>query len=541
MTDSEKILGEIFGAGTDILDSVDRAITTGDFSQLNEEINRTVNQVSRSVQEMNERYRKQGYYTARPNQSGVRVTRRDAPDPQMMDEMYRRRQEALRQRQAMRQQQDYARQQAILQQREAARRQAIARSQASRTPFRQGRVSQMIGIGRIIAGSIVTSFCGLLTAAGFSMLFDGDILAGLFVGMLFGAGLGAGIYNIVKGAKDRKLLERYNQYANIIGTSKYYAIDQLARAVRRDRKDVVRDLHAMIARGFLPNARIDATESTLMLTDDVYQQYLAASRNLRMQQEDAMRREAEEAGMSTAERTYRKVVSDGEAYIETIRRVNQSIPDGVMSDKLDRLESIMQRIFEQVKDHPESAADLRRLMDYYLPTINKLLDSYVELDRQPELENGTYIRQTKDQITGALDTINDAFESLLDNMFQNMAWDVSSDISVMKTMLAQDGLTTDDIRRQRQQMHGFVPQEALEQPQTVPPQPQTVPAQEPAPVLQTWPPQETPAQPQTVPPQPQTVPAQEPAPVLQTWPPQETPAKPQTGATLVWEGTPSDD
>ena len=47
------------------------------------------------------------------------------------------------------------------------------------------------------------------------------------------------------------------------------------------------------------------------------------------------------------------------------------------------------------------------------------------------------------EIESAIDTINMAFENLLDSLFQDMAWDISSDISVMKTMLAQDGLTTE--------------------------------------------------------------------------------------------------
>jgi len=99
----------------------------------------------------------------------------------------------------------------------------------------------------------------------------------------------------------------------------------------------------------------------------------------------------------------------------------------------------MHRIFEQVKKQPESAAGLRRFMDYYLPTTEKLLDAYVELDRQPV--KGDNITKTKQEIDEAMDVINDAFENLLNSMFENMAWDISSDISVMKTMLAQDGLT----------------------------------------------------------------------------------------------------
>ena len=50
------------------------------------------------------------------------------------------------------------------------------------------------------------------------------------------------------------------------------------------------------------------------------------------------------------------------------------------------------------------------------------------------------------EIREALGTINEAFDRLLDSLFQDMAWDISSDISVMKTMMAQDGLTGQRIR-----------------------------------------------------------------------------------------------
>ena len=110
-----------------------------------------------------------------------------------------------------------------------------------------------------------------------------------------------------------------------------------------------------------------------------------------------------------------------------------------MSEKLYRLESTVDRIIEQVRQNPESASELSKLISYYLPTTVKLLKAYTELDKQTV--NGENIVKTKKEIEDALDTINDAFERLLDSLFENMAWDVSSDISVMETMFAQDGLT----------------------------------------------------------------------------------------------------
>lgn len=78
-------------------------------------------------------------------------------------------------------------------------------------------------------------------------------------------------------------------------------------------------------------------------------------------------------------------------------------------------------------------------MDYYLPTTSKLLHAYIDLDRQGIA--GENIKSTKKEIEDTLDTVNAAFERLLDSLFEDTAWDISSDISVMKTMMAQEGLT----------------------------------------------------------------------------------------------------
>ena len=219
-------------------------------------------------------------------------------------------------------------------------------------------------------------------------------------------------------------------------------------------EDVRRDLLEMIRSGYLPQARLDTQQKTVMLTDQAYQLYLQAEAG-RQQRETAERASRQQNAGKTPQsavqaqkrpadpeerKEIREILERGNAYIRKVREVNDQIPDtDEMSTTLYRLEEIMHRIFEQVQKQPESAAGLRRFMDYYLPTTEKLLDAYVELDRQPV--SGENVVKTKKEIDEALDVINDAFENLLNNMFENMAWDISSDISAMKTMMIQDGLT----------------------------------------------------------------------------------------------------
>ncbi|MFR5071020.1 MAG: 5-bromo-4-chloroindolyl phosphate hydrolysis family protein [Bianqueaceae bacterium] len=81
-------------------------------------------------------------------------------------------------------------------------------------------------------------------------------------------------------------------------------------------------------------------------------------------------------------------------------------------------------------------------MSYYLPTTLKLVKAYLEFDSQPIA--GETISSAKEEIQNTLDTINLAFVKLLDSLFEDAAFDISTDITVLQTMLAQEGLTKKD-------------------------------------------------------------------------------------------------
>ena len=138
-----------------------------------------------------------------------------------------------------------------------------------------------------------------------------------------------------------------------------------------------------------------------------------------------------------------KVIEAGDEYVKKIREANDAIPGEEISAKIYRMETLVDRIFDRVEQKPDTVGDIRKLMEYYLPTTIKLLEAYEELDAQPV--QGENIISSKQEIEKTLDTLNAAFEKLLDDLFQDTAWDLSSDISVLNTMLAQEGLTEDGL------------------------------------------------------------------------------------------------
>ena len=158
-----------------------------------------------------------------------------------------------------------------------------------------------------------------------------------------------------------------------------------------------------------------------------------------------MRAEEQQKQADPKEAALAAAVKEGNGYLQQIRSANDALPGDVISKKLDRLEDITARIFVCVRKHPEKLPDIRRFMRYYMPTTLKLVNSYEEFESQPV--QGENITKAKGEIEQALDTINMAFENLLDTLFADDAFDISADISTLETMLKQEGLTGSDFAK----------------------------------------------------------------------------------------------
>ena len=129
-------------------------------------------------------------------------------------------------------------------------------------------------------------------------------------------------------------------------------------------------------------------------------------------------------------------------YYEEFHRIR--IPDEVMTKRIDRMEVASADIFAYIAEHPEKAAEIRRFMNYYLPTTLKLLNSYDKLSRQRV--KGENIQKTMFEIEGMMETIAGAFEKQLDSLFDDDALDIAADISVMESILKQEGLSGEDMK-----------------------------------------------------------------------------------------------
>lgn len=310
--------------------------------------------------------------------------------------------------------------------------------------------------GETTKGILKTVFGGISTITGFTFTLISCIfhLVGIATGanltsIPFALGLGAlvgGGTLLSSGIRSLGRVSRYKVYLKALGKNTHIALEKLSRSVGKPVKFVRKELQGMINQGLFLEGHLDHEEQNLITSDETYAHYEQS----RLQME--ARKQAEAAApkqpSSTPDPKVQEVLDRGNAYLREIRRCNDEIPGEEISAKISRMEAIVQRIFERAKAHPEIIPDLKKLMDYYLPMTIKLLNAYADMDRQPI--QGDTIRASKQEIDTTLDTLNLAFEKLLDSVFQDTAMDVSSDISVLHTLLAQEGLTGDDFSNTKQ-------------------------------------------------------------------------------------------
>ena len=139
-----------------------------------------------------------------------------------------------------------------------------------------------------------------------------------------------------------------------------------------------------------------------------------------------------------------KIIRDGALAVEEMKRLDENIEDEKISQAIRKLEQTSQAIFQQVREAPEKLPQIRKFMDYYLPTTLKLLNAY---DRMSSVGvGGENIDSTKERVEAIMDTIVAAFDKQLDGLFGAEALDVSADITVLETMLAREGLAGDQMK-----------------------------------------------------------------------------------------------
>ena len=266
-----------------------------------------------------------------------------------------------------------------------------------------------------LVGAIL-GISGLLALGGII----GDAISGYmmpeFEDLFYMTGLVAGGASMwLGGLGMQRRARRFAKYLAYVGNRKAIPIDDLARAADVSEAKAEKDLEIMVEKGLWgEGAFVDAGRDMLFLSPEAAEQYYR-------QQDNPPPPETEE-GYS--------------GILRNIRRANDRIADPVLSEKIDRLEEVAAKIFRLIEEQPEKKAKANTFLNYYLPTTQKLLDSYADFEEAGV--SGENLSEAKARIADTMDNIVRGFEHQLDELYQAQALDVDSDIRVMEAMLRRD-------------------------------------------------------------------------------------------------------
>ena len=218
---------------------------------------------------------------------------------------------------------------------------------------------------------------------------------------------------------------RFGKYLACAHGQEAVSLKKLAEAADVSSRKVENDLEIMIEKGLWgENAYLDLGSDMLFRSPAAADAFFGKKKQEQEVQEPPQ-----------AEQGYSGVLRD-------IRRANDRIADPVLSQKIDRLEEVAGKIFRIIEKEPAKKAKASTFLNYYLPTTQKLLDSYAEFEEAGV--SGENLNQAKAKIQSTMDSIVAGFERQLDELYRADAMDIDSDIRVMETMLRRDSATVAD-------------------------------------------------------------------------------------------------
>ena len=320
------------------------------------------------------------------------------------------------------------------------------------------------------------------------------LLAGLACILLWETGIGIAVsvgcfIAYGKRAKEQKIYKCFNQYCAVIGMRDRVSFKELAKVSEMSAGEARKLLQEMVARGYFgAGAYLDVDRGELVLPpaqgysqsrpasgwralvteildalkgENVFSEPVQDAEYVREtpspRKPEAAKAQPEAAKPQTEARPQaqqpqnaahkpggpdsvkKSYMDELERTLDELYQLNEQIEDAAVSQRIDRIGALTAGIFRAVIEKPEREQDVRKFMNYYLPTTIKLLKSYDMLEDQSY--QGENIVASRRKIESVLDMLIEAFEKQLDRLFQNDALDIATDIDVLETMMAGDGLS----------------------------------------------------------------------------------------------------
>lgn len=201
----------------------------------------------------------------------------------------------------------------------------------------------------------------------------------------------------------------------------------------------------LVAACFLPMYRLWALLLTLGLSS--FCAYLmgkhAAKKEQKQAEAPAAEAQPEQPKTAAPQKSYGPeidpILQEGNRALSEMGRIYMSVQDVEVRKKINELMRITDKITQDAIHDPSDIPQIKKFMNYYLPTTIKLLNAYDRMSAQGI--EGENLDKSMKSINEMLDQAIVAYKKRLDSLFENQALDIETDIEVMNQMLAREGLS----------------------------------------------------------------------------------------------------
>lgn len=246
--------------------------------------------------------------------------------------------------------------------------------------------------------------------------------------------VGVNAYICRKAILEIRFSKRYKMYENVLRYKNFEIVDDLAEMVGVSKDITIKDLKKAVHLKLIPQGRFGNDQLFFMVTDYAFEKYAA---NPEIYDRYFRQLMDERSRINERPKEIEDLLRQGREHVAKICDYNDAIKDKDVSEKLDRMEKLVAAIFHEVDINPSQAGKLSMFMNYYLPTTEKLLEAYADIDEKQI--KGERLKKLQMDIVQALDSINDAFDILLERFYEEQEIDIASDISVMERVMKQRG------------------------------------------------------------------------------------------------------
>lgn len=307
-----------------------------------------------------------------------------------------------------------------------------------------GSVEMGLGVAALcIFGGLTLAF-GVMTAISTAVGVSSGGAAAMLG--LFGLFTVAGGFLTSHGVISKKRAERLKTYNRLLQKREFIMVDELVKKSGYTKKLVDKDIAFILKNNLIPQLSMDEKGTCLMFTDQARSQYEDAEmariereiEEIRQKQEEELKAR-KRAEASKEEREFYLFEDALKAFLDDAAAYREEIDSEKMQGHIERISLILTQIHACVKEHPDMISGTGHLVSYYLPCMLKLLKTYEDIEEQPI--QGELIQKTKNEIENSFETIESALTDMYDELFRNVSMDISSDIQVLQTMMAQDGLS----------------------------------------------------------------------------------------------------